>query len=218
MAEPILWATLAIASSSLVFAFIAFRQVMKTSGSVDGFIERADKLLNNFSTKAKNVFSPKFFGDTISHMLTKDLENKDGSPVNMHQYFQITMNDQINKHGPALKAEIKAMAPELVRVALNPNTSPQGPQTAGQALANQRWGGQGGLQAAQKLGKVSKKLPVGAKSHEYVGYVAAGGEAVPILKEIKEDMFGKKGDNGEQNAAGGGGDAPPAATDWGPPF
>ena len=205
----------------MVFAYMAFRQVMKTTGLVGSFMERGDRFLAKFQAAAKGVFSPAFVGDTISHMLTKDLQNQDGSPVNMHQYCQHTMNGYIATYGPALKAEFKAELPAIARAVLNPQSPPQGPQTAGQQLANQRWHGTGGLQAAQNFGKAAKKVPgIGPKIQEFVDGATAVAQLVPALKEIKTELFPGKGGNGDPNPqnGGGGGASPSTTTDWGPPF
>lgn len=221
MADAILWATLTIASASLIFAFIAFRQVMATSDNVDGFIKRADSFLNTFKNKAKGMFTPEFIGDTISYTMTKGLSNEDGSPVTMHQYVQTTARGYIERYGPGMKAELKSEMPRIISYITNPQNvppqGPEGPQNPGRALAQQRWGS-GGLKAAANVGKAAKKLPFGQKIGEYVEGAQAVVQLGGALKELKEEVagtFGKKGDNGDENTSR---STSPETSDWGPPF
>ena len=205
------WGILLVAGLSLVFAFIAFRQVMSTSRSVDGFLERADRFLNQFQASAKGVFSPAFVAETITRTLTKDIRNPDGTPVNMPQFI----NGYINAYGPTLMAEFKSVLPKLVPLLLNPPT--QGPQNPGRALAQQRWGS-GGLNAAKALSKAGKAgVPFAAKVGEYVEGAQALVQLVPAIKGLKDDLSGLKGggDNGGSSSPSTTSTGEPA---WGPPI
>jgi len=216
MAEALDWIIVLIAGASLIFAFLAFRMVKGTTRTVDIFIDRGDEFLATFKDQARGVFTPKFMGDTVSHMLTKDLSNKDGSPVNMHQYFQHTVNGYIEAYGPGLKAEFKAMAPDLLRVALHPESSLPGAPNPGRALVNMRQDRGGGLKAAQNFSKAAKKVPMLSKVSEYVEGARAVVGLVQPVKEIIAEVRGLKGDNGQEAAAPAREDT--GMSDWGPPF
>lgn len=211
MAEPILWATLIIAASSLIFAFIAFRQVMRSTKSVDGFLKRADKLLSNFSKGAKGIFTPKFMAATIEEAVTSGLKNEDGSQVTMPQYIA----GWAHAVGPGVYADLKKEIPNYIPLILNPqnaNPSPGAPQNR---QANGQWGS-GGLTAAVKVGKAAQKLPIGGKIAEYVGGAQAVVGLVGPIKELVAEIRGPKGGNGQDEApststAG-------ASVEWGPPF
>lgn len=218
MAEPFLWATLIIAASSLIFAGIAFRQVMKTSRSVDGFLRRADKLLNNFSTKAKGMFTPAFMGDTISHMVTSGLKNPDESQVTMPQYI----NGYLVAYGPSIYQDIKKEIPKYIPLLLNSNPSPPSPgapPNKGTQLANARWGS-GGLDAASKLAKATKKVPMAGKIGEAIetGQALVGliGPARELIAEVRSIKGG--GGNGDTSTPSTSPSSDGGMTDWGPPF
>ena len=104
MAEPLDWIIVLIAGSSLLFALLAYRQVMKSTKEVGRFLDKANKFLNRVPKDIKKVVTPEFMGDMIAHTLTKDIQNPDGSPVSMPQFI----NGYIVAYGPALKAEFKA--------------------------------------------------------------------------------------------------------------
>ncbi len=213
MADPILWATVTIAASSLIFAAIAFRQVMKTSRSVDGFIKRADTFLDGFKKSAKGIFSPKFMAATIEETVTSGLKNDDGSQVTMPQYIA----GWAHAVGPAIYQDIKKEIPSYLPILFNkdpqnvPSGAPQSRNAAGQF-------GSGGLKAAQNLAKATKKVPMIGK----VGEVIETGQAlvglVQPVKEMIAELKGLKGGGG-----GNGESAPSTSTDsasveWGPPI
>lgn len=217
MVEPVLWATLTIASVSLIFAYIAFRQVMKTSNEVHGFMVRMDRFLTRVEAQAKGIFTPDFMGETISHVVTKGLQNEDGSQVTMPQYI----NGYVMAYGPTIYHDLKKEIPKYIPLLLNPGApippSPGGPPNKGKQLADARWGS-GGLDAAKNFGKAAKKVPMVAKVGEVietgqalVGLIQPARELIAEVKSIKG-----AGGNGGQNAGGGGESAPPA--NWGPPL
>ena len=217
MAEALDWVIVVFAGSSLIFALVAFRQVMKSSKSVDGFLQRADKLLNNFSQKAKGIFTPAFMGDMLVHSITKGLKNPDGTQVSMAQYI----NGYAVTFGPAIYQDLKKEIPSYIPLLLNQNPSPQGPQGSpnkGSQLAEARWGGSGGLKAATNVAKAAKKLPFGQKIAEYVEGAQALVQLGGTIRELKNEIVGMKGGggNGEDSTPSTGSDG--AMTDWGPPF
>jgi hypothetical protein len=213
MAEPILWATLIIASASLIFAGIAFRQVMKTSKSVDGFLVRADKILNKFMSSAKGMFTPEFMGDTISHTLTKGLKNPDGTQVSMAQY----VNGYVVSLGPLIYQDLKKEIPNYIPLLLSENPSLGGPPNPQARKGNGQWGS-GGLDAAKKLGKAVKKVPFGEKIAEYVEGAQALVHLGGTLRELKNEVMGAKGGNGDTDGSSAPRSDSEGSNDWGPPF
>lgn len=205
------WGILIVAGASLIFAFIAFRQVMHTSAVVQGFVARADTVLKVLKDPKKLMPSPDYVVDVITKTFTKDLHNEDGSPVTMPQ----AINCYVQAYGPGLKAEFKAELPKLIPYILNPGLPP-GHRSPGQALAEQRWGS-GGLNAAKALSKAGKKIPIVGKIAEYAEGAQALAELIPIARQIKGELGALKGgDNGDSQ--GGGGSPSPSNADWTPPF
>ena len=216
MAEALDWVIVLVAGSSLIFAFIAYREIMGTKDEVHGLVVRVHKVLDHAGDLSK-VITPQFIGDTVSHALLKDIENTDGSPVTMNQYVQETMNGYVTAYGPGLKADLKEMAPSLVSQIFN--ASPPNPQNPGNALANERWGaGSGGLAAASKVAKASKKLPFANKVAEYVEGAQAMVQMIGPIRELKNELVGLKGGgNGGSDQVDGVVDAN-GSVEWGPPY
>lgn len=204
-----------IASSSLIFAFIAFRQVMATTGVVGAFIIRANKFLNKFEASAKGLFTPAFVAETIERTVTSGLENEDGSQVTMPQYIA----GWANAKGPAMWQDIKKEIPSYIPLLLHENPPPKGaPQNR---QANGQWGGSGGLTAAKNVAKAAKKLPLAGK----VGEVIETGQAivgmVGPIKELISEVRGLKGGGGNGDDSGttpSSSSEDGAMTEWGPPF
>ncbi len=65
VSEALNWAILVVAGASLIFALLAYRTVMRTTGRIDGLL---GKLPSDIST----IISPTFVGDAIHHALMKD--------------------------------------------------------------------------------------------------------------------------------------------------
>jgi len=198
------WGILIVAGSSLIFAWIAYRKVSRTTARIEGILNRLPK-------NPLKMFTPDFVAEAITRTLTKDIRNPDGTPVNMPQFI----NGYINAYGPTLMAEFKSELPKLVPLLLNPPT--QGPQNPGRALAQQRWGS-GGLNAAKALSKAGKAgVPFAAKVGEYVEGAQALVQLVPAIKGLKDDLSGLKGggDNGGSSSPSTTSTGEPA---WGPPI
>lgn len=215
MADPLLWATAIIAGASLIFAFIAFRQVMKSTSLVALFIQRADKFLKTFQDSAKGVFTPTFMAETLNRALLTGLENEDGSPVSMPQY----VNGYVMAFGPRVYQDMKKEIPKYIPLILNPQSPPPGPPNPGRALVQKRWGSGGLTGATQNVATAAKKLPFGQKVAEYVEGAQALVQLGGTIRELKNEVMGAKGDKGEN---GGGGretrSSDGGTTEWGPPF
>lgn len=65
MSESLNWAILVVAGASLIFALLAYRTVMRTTGRIDG-------LLSKLPSDITTIISPTFVGDAIHHALMKD--------------------------------------------------------------------------------------------------------------------------------------------------
>ena len=185
MADPFLWAALLISVSSLIFATIAFRQIMKTSSEVHEVVGMAKKFMAGFKSSAKGVFTPKFMAATIEEAVTSGLKNEDGSQVTMPQYIA----GWAHAVGPGVYQDLKKEIPNYIPLILNPQSqpSPGGPPNKGTQLADARWGS-GGLKAATNVAKAAKKLPFGQKVAEYVegaqALVGLGGAIRDLKNEI----------------------------------
>lgn len=195
MAESILWATLIIAASSLIFAFIAFRQVMRTSGEVHAFTDRAGRFLDRFEARAKGIFTPDFMAETITKTVTKGLKNPDGTPVSMPQYI----HGYAQTYGPGIYQDLKKEIPNYIPLLLASDPSPKGPQNR---QPNGQWGS-GGLTAASNLAKATKKVPMAGK----IGEAIETGQALIGLVKPARDLIaevkgfrGGDGDNGGESA------------------
>lgn len=195
------WGILIVAGSSLIFAVIAYRQVMRTSGRINSLIDRLPKNL-------PKMVNPDFVADVLSKMITKDLKAPDGSPVTITD----VMTGYMEVYGPRMMAHFDKHKAEYIPLLLNPDPTPQPGQSPGQALANQRWSGGGGLKAAKAAGKLAKVAGVSGaagKIQQAAEVMGAVKELVPAIQDLR-GAFGKgNGDNSgpsESNTASGGGD------------
>lgn len=184
----ILWATLIIAASSLAFALLAFRQVMATSRDLHETAVRVNKLMDSLPTDYTKVITPDFIGDVIVRVLTKGLRNPDGSSVSIHKMIE----GYIIHYGPVVKEFMKEQMPSIIKTVLSTSDSNGNPvndaSAAGKALVAHRWGG---LRAAKGAAKVVSKVGLGDLGAKISGYVEIGQaikEAVPMLKELKDEI------------------------------
>jgi hypothetical protein len=65
VSESLNWAILVVAGASLIFALLAYRTVMRTTGRIDG-------LLSKLPSDITTIISPQFVGDAIHHALMRD--------------------------------------------------------------------------------------------------------------------------------------------------
>ena len=213
MVEAYLWAALLISSFSLIFAFIAFRQVMKSTSEVHEFLVMAKAFLGRVPKDITKMINPKFMGEAINHALLDGLENEDKSPVTMPQYVA----GWINAKGPGIYADLKKEIPSYIPIIMGHSSPspPQGPQTR---QPNGQFGS-GGLVAATNLAKAAKKLPIGGKVQEVVetGQAVVGliGPIKEIIGEIR-GVTGGKGGNGDNSGPSTSTEG--ASVEWGPPF
>ena len=194
------WSILAVAGSSLVFAVLAFKQVMFTTS-------RINTLLDKLPKNPLKAITPDFMAEVVAKTITSGVTGPDGRPVKVHD----VVNGYVLRYGPVMKEMIRKELPTIARAVFSesPPTPSGGGQdpasSAGQALAAQRWGG--GLKAAKGLGKAAKKLGFSDKAQEMVEVVTVVRDAIPMFKEIKASISGNGGEGSPAPAQASGGNA-----------
>lgn len=188
------WGILIVAGSSLIFAIVAFRQVMITTGMIRSVFEGLPK-------DPSKIITADFGAEVLSKALTKGIAHEDGSPVSVGDMIGAYMD----KYGPVMMDRFQKQLPSLIPIYMKAqaeiaNTIPSG-QTPGQALAGQRWGSPGGLKAMKTIGKATGTSKIVEKIQTAGEVAGAIGQIIPMIKDAKE-AIGLKPSNG------GGGSAP----------
>ena len=152
MTELINWAILTVAAASLIFAVVAYRAVMRTTG-------RVDTLINKLPDSLDGILTPQFAGATLRHMLTDGVTSEDDTPVTVPRVINAMVAEQIEFQKPNIMAFMeKEGIPLLAKIG--------GGQVAEDArlarAAKNLPGGAGGLQGLMGLiTSPSKKSGIG---------------------------------------------------------
>lgn len=206
MTEAFDWGLLIVAGASLIFAAFAFRMVRRTTGRIDGYI---DKFPKNPATMLKD---PDFAAEVMTKVITGGQKLPDGSPAMVTDI----MTGYMNAYVPVMIDHLEKKIPEYIPLFLNHayGSSPpgtQGPSEAGRALSNARWGS-GGLKAAQSVAKIAGKAGVG----DIAGKIRGATEVVGALMEVKPLIEDIKGLVGKGGGTGGNGGEESTSTASGP--
>jgi hypothetical protein len=186
------WGLLIIAASGTICAIIAMVKVFRITGRLEG-------LLSALPKNPLKAFTSAFVADVLTDTLTRGIEHPDGSKVTIPDL----LDSYVMKYGPAVWARVETQLPELTRIALSSDNSPRAGQTAGAALAGQRWGG--GLKAAQGalgLAKAVKSPALVEKIQQGVEVVQAVRQMVPAIQEIRAELGGGDSNGGPSRSYG----------------
>lgn len=202
------WSILTVAASSLVFAVIAYRQVMATTKVVRAGMTRFMEYMDKLPDDPLNILDSEFLGDVVVRLLTRGQRHPDGSSVSIHEI----MEGYIETYGPRVAVRIENLLPEVISTVLNgtdkPDATPD--NNPGRALAAKRWGnGLKGAQAVTKVAKVVGMDNVGEKLSQVVEIGKAAKEAIPLFKEIRAEIAAIRGPKKSKGV-----DAPRGQSDW----
>ena len=178
VSETLNWAILVVAGASLIFALLAYRTVMRTTGRIDGLLS---KLPSDIST----IISPLFVGDAIHHALMK---NEGAVVQEIAEHANGIVTEQMPEFTKALAGE--AMA------ALSVMTTPgQAKALAGKSGAAKSYLGLGGSIQRQAVKSGAESMAGGALG-EIMDHPIYGPIAQQFIGNAMAKMAGGNGQPG----------------------